>query len=281
MKRILVPCDFSAPARQAYKFAITLATASKGEVIVLYNVPAPVIYETTFGIQPYPLNPLEIQQLEDNARKTFERMKKAHPAPSNMRVSFFSQYSEAVSGILKFSKKRKIDLIVMGTHGSSGFEEFMVGSTTEKIVRLSTLPVIAIRKAVFFSNIKNIVFPTALELNQTELIKHVKDLQKFFNAKLHILLINTPNNFKTDRDSKETLQEFIKHYKLENYTVNLRNSPHVVSGINDFVHEIKAGMLAMATHGRKGINHFFAGSVTESVVNHVECPIWTFNLRKK
>jgi nucleotide-binding universal stress UspA family protein len=281
MKRILVPCDFSAPARQAYKFAINLATASGGEVIVLYNIPAPIIYETTFGIQPYPLNPLEIQEMEDNARKVFERMKKIHPAPANLRVSFFALYSEAVTGILKFSKKRKIDLIVMGTHGSSGFEEFMIGSTTEKIVRLSKVPVIALRKASFFSSIKNIVFPTTLELNQTELIKRIKTLQKFFDARLHILLINTPDHFKRDQDAKETLQEFVKYYKLENCTVNFRSSPTERDGILDFVNEIKADMLAMATHGRRGLAHLFSGSITESVVNHVKCPIWTYRLQKK
>ena len=281
MKRILVPCDFSAPARQAYKFAINLATASGGEVIVLYNIPTPIIYETTFGIQPYPLNPLEIQELEDNARKAFDRMKKVHPAPSNMRVSFFALYSETVTGILKFSKKRKIDLIVMGTHGSSGFEEFMIGSITEKIVRLSTVPVIALRKASFFSSIKNIVFPTTLELNQNELIKRVKNLQKFFDAKLHILLINTPYSFRRDQDAKEALQDFIKYYKLENYTVNFRSSPTERDGILDFVHETKADMLAMATHGRQGLAHLFGGSIAESVVNHITCPIWTFSLHKK
>ena len=281
MKKILVPCDFSAPARQAYKFAINLATASKGEVIVLYNIPTPIIYETTFGIQPYPLDPLEIEKLEQNARKAFERMKKAHRAPVNMPISFFTLYDEAVRGILKFSTKRKIDLIVMGTHGSSGFEEFMIGSNTEKIVRLSTIPVIALRKAPFFGSIRNIVFPTTLELNQTELVKRIKSLQKFFDAKLHILLINTPGNFKRDQDAKEALQEFIKYYKLENCTANFRNNPTERDGILNFVHEMRADMLAMATHGRQGLAHLFTGSITESVVNHIECPIWTYSLHKK
>ncbi len=281
MKRILVPCDFSTPARQAYKFAINLAIASKGEVIVVHIIPTPIIYETTFGIQPYPLNPLVIQELEANAKKAFERMKKAHPASVNMPISFFSLYEDLVPGILAFIKRKKIDLIVMGTHGSSGFEEFMVGSNTEKIVRLSTVPVMAVRKAPFFSSIKNIVFPNTLELNQTELMNHVKNLQKFFDATLHILFVNTPTHFKKDQDAKGAMLDFVKHYKLPNYTVNFRNDAHERNGILDFVKETNADMLAMATHGRKGLTHLFSGSVAESVVNHIECPIWTFNLRSK
>lgn len=281
MKRILVPCDFSAPARQAYKFAINLATASKGEVIVLYNIPTPIIYETTFGIQPYPLDPEAIEELEKNARRAFERLKKVHRAPVNVPVNFFTLNEEMVRGIIKFSKKRKIDLIVMGTHGSSGFEEFMVGSNTEKIVRLSTVPVIALRKAPFFSSIKNIVFPTTLKLNQTELIKRIKSLQKFFNARLHILLINTHRSFRIEQDAKEALQEFVKHYKLTNYTVNFRSSWTERDGIINFAQQTKADMVVMATHGRQGLAHLFTGSITESVVNHIKCPIWTYSLGKQ
>ncbi len=279
MKRILVPCDFSAPARQAYKFALNLATASKGEIIVVYVVPTPIIYETTFGIQPYPLNPLVIEELEENARKAFERMKKVIRAPSNMKISFLSTYEDLIPGILSLTKRKKIDLIVMGTHGSKGVEEFMVGSNTEKIVRLSTVPVIALRKAPTLTSIKNIVFPSTLELNQTVLMKYVKSLQNFFDATLHILFINTPSHFKKDQDVKGAMLDFVNHYKLANYTVNFRNDRYERSGILDFVNEINADMLAMATHGRRGLAHLFSGSVTESVVNHIECPIWTYNLR--
>ena len=134
MKRILVPCDFSAPARQAYKFAIELATASKGEVFVINTIAIPILYETTFGVQPYPLGALEMQKLEDNAKQAFEKMKKAHPAPSDITVRFFPLDDYLLPGIKVFTEEKKIDLIVMGTNGSSGMEEFFIGSNTETIL---------------------------------------------------------------------------------------------------------------------------------------------------
>jgi nucleotide-binding universal stress UspA family protein len=279
MKKILVPCDFSAAARQAYKFAVELAAASEGEIFVMHAITFPIIYETTFGVQPYQLNEEEVKKMADNAKDTFERMKQAHPAPSNVPVSFYTLHDYLLPSIRSFAEQKKIDLIVMGTSGSSGLEEVFIGSNTEKVVRFATIPVIAIRKAPFFSSVRNIVFPNTMELNQTELMLRIKKLQKFFNATLHLLVINTPTHFLQDQEAKKAMDEFAKHYQLDNYTTNFRSNTHARDGILDFVSEIKADMLAMGTHGRRGIAHMFFDSLTEAVVNRVDCPIWTYSWR--
>lgn len=279
MKKILVPCDFSAAARQAYKFAVELATVSEGEIFVMHAITFPIIYETTFGVQPYQLNEEEVRKMSDNAKDTFERMKQAHPSPSSVTVSFHTLHDYLQPAIRAFAEQKKIDLIVMGTSGSSGLEEVFIGSNTEKVVRFAKIPVIAIRKAPFFSSIRNIVFPNTMELDQTELILRIKKLQKLFDATLHLLMINTPTQFLRDQEAKRAMEEFAKHYQLQNYTINFRNNTHVREGVLDFVNEIKADMLAMGTHGRRGIAHMFFDSVTESVVNRVQCPIWTYSSR--
>jgi nucleotide-binding universal stress UspA family protein len=219
--------------------------------------------------------------MEDHSKEAFERLKKAHPAPKDITVKFVPVHDYLLPGIQAFTEEKKIDLIVMGTNGSSGLEEFFIGSNTEKVVRFSTIPVIALRKAPFFSAIKNIVLPSTLDLNQTEFMSRVKNLQKFFNATLHILWVNAPAHFKRDKDAKAEMHEFAKHYKLDNYTVNFRNNFYERDGIIDFTHEIKADMLAMVTHGRRGLAYLFVGSLTETVVNHADCPIWTYSIHKK
>lgn len=280
MKKILVPCDFSTAARQAYKFAVELANAEEGEVFVLHAITFPIVYETTFGVQPYQLNTEEVRKMTENAKDTFERMQQAHPAPSSVPVTFYTIHDYLLPSIRSFAEQKRIDLIVMGTSGSSGLEEAFIGSNTEKVVRFATIPVIAIRNAPFFSSIRNIVFANTMELNQTELMLRIKKLQKFFNSRLHLLMINTPTQFLRDLDAKRIMETFVNHYQLENYTINFRNNTHVREGILDFVSEIKADMLAMGTHGRRGIAHLFFDSVTESVVNRVECPIWTYRSRE-
>ena len=75
---------------------------------------------------------------------------------------------------------------------------------------------------------------------------------------------------------KEALEEFAAHYKLSNYNVHFRNYRNEEEGITDFSNEVD--LIAMATHARKGLAHLFNGSITENVVNHIECPVWTYCL---
>lgn len=167
----------------------------------------------------------------------------------------------------------------MGTSGSSGFSEVFIGSNTEKIVRFSTVPVLTIRKSFSLKSIKNILVPSTLQLDQTKFIKNLKEVQDFFGAKLHILLVNTPIHFRTNAEANEALQEFAMHYKLKNYKTHFCNYTREEDGIIDFAYSKNMDLVAMATHARKGLAHLINTSVTENVVNHIQSPIWTFSLK--
>ena len=81
-------------------------------------------------------------------------------------------------------------------------------------------------------------------------------------------------------DEMDIMEQFVRHYSISNYTLNTRNDFSEQDGIINFAHEIKADLIAMGTHGRKGLAHLFMGSVTEDVVNHVDGPIWTYLVKK-
>lgn len=111
------------------------------------------------------------------------------------------------------------------------------------------------------------------------LVTSVKALQIFFKAKLHILYLNTPANFNRDIFVEKRLSEFVQQNQFKNYTLNIYNDTDEESGIIDFSLRFKNKMIAMSTHGRKGMNHLMNGSIAEYVVNHIDCPIWTFAQR--
>jgi nucleotide-binding universal stress UspA family protein len=108
----------------------------------------------------------------------------------------------------------------------------------------------------------------------------VKDLQNFLGARLHILLINTPSAFMRDAEGKERLEEFAKHYQLNDYELHFRSYRKEEEGIIEFAQSNDIDLLVMATHARKGLAHLFNGSVTEGVVNHLKSSVWTFAIKK-
>jgi nucleotide-binding universal stress UspA family protein len=278
MKRILVPCDFSAPSREAFKMAIDIAAKATGEIIVLHTIYDPVMYDPTFTGGTLAFDPTLLSQLEEDAKKALEKLTNEFAA-KKIKTRLEISYNGIVPAILQLIGSRKIDLIVMGTAGASGFQEFFIGSNTEKVVRHATVPVIAVRTAPKLSAIKRILLPTTLELNQTEFISKVKELQEFFNATLDILLINTPIHFRRDADALEALEEFARHYKLKGYKLHFRNYWNEEDGIIDFAYTEGMHLVAMATHGRKGLAHLFNRSITEDVVNHILYPVWTYHIK--
>jgi nucleotide-binding universal stress UspA family protein len=277
MKKILVPCDFSDPAVQAFKLAVEIGRQSKGQVFLLNVVEIPVMHETVVMPTLY-FEQSFMNEMKANAEKKFIKMvdKWAAEGPP---VSSHVEFGSIAATIKQFIADKKIDLVVMGTLGVSGAKEFLIGSNTEKIVRGSAVPVLAVKKSTKLTSIKNIVFANDLNLEAEELTLKVKELQNFFKAKLHVLYVNTPGSFKRDSITQKALKDFAKRFMLKDYTLNVFNDLDQESGVKNFVQSIDADMVAMATHGRKGLSHFFTGSIAEDVVNHLECLIWTYQAK--
>lgn len=82
----------------------------------------------------------------------------------------------------------------------------------------------------------------------------------------------------TSTDAKKCLKNFIEGEELHNYTLNIFNDVSVENGILNFAKDIDAGLIGISTHGRKGLAHFFNGSISEDLVNHAQKPVITFKI---
>lgn len=272
MKKILIPCDFSDPAVQAFKFAVEVAAKSKGEVHLLHVIELPAMHDSLIA----PALSYEEAFLKDaraQVTKDFAKMRTKWAKDTKIKTSI--EYGSVTATIHQYIVENKIDLVVMGTKGATGLKELLIGSNTEKIVRKSKVPVIAVKKYLKATSIKNIVFPNTLGKDQEELTMKVKLLQDFFKAKLHIVYVNTPGNFKRDFVTLGQLKAFAQRFMIRNYAIHIYNDYKEEAGVINFTREIGGDLIAMATHGRRGISHLLSGSIAEDVVNHVDCPIWT------
>ena len=126
--------------------------------------------------------------------------------------------------------------------------------------------------------VENFVFASDFKNDNKETYKQAVDFAKSFDAKIHLLMVNTPNNFSNTADSKKRILEFIKDYPFANYTMNFYNDESVEKGILNFSREIDADLIGISTHGRQGIAHFFNGSISEDLVNHAKRPVITFKI---
>lgn len=274
MKRILVPTDFSEHADEALKLAAKIAKKNGSKIFLLNLLELP--RELNDSIKKESSSP-ELMVYIKKANEKLQKIKE-QPYLKGITISTTVQFERAFDGILSFNKKNKIDLIVMGSHGSTGIEEILIGSNTEKIVRLSEIPVLVVKKGSNTFNIKNIVFASDFsEETKKPFIKMI-EFAKIFDASLNLVMICTPNSFKTTVVAQKIMKNFISDFKLENYSIHIYNDYNIEKGIINFTNMIGADLIGLCTHGRTGLSHFFYGSISEDIVNHTIKPIITFKI---
>jgi len=278
MKRILVPIDFSAQSVNAFRFALDIAGRSNGTITLLHVTTLPALHDSAL-LPAAGFKKALIRELSEVAESKFKRIINKYNT-ENIRIHTNVITGRVHTGIIQFIQKENFDLVVMGTKGSSGLKEWMVGSNTEKMVRTSPVPVIAIKTYTPGMSIKRIIFPNSLDTeNQEDLIMKIKGLQNFFQAKLYVIWVNTPALSKPDHEIRRQLQRFADRFMLKDYTINVFNYTNEESGILEFTTQTKGDMIAMGTHGLTGLAHLLAGSVAEDVVNHVLFPVWTYSAK--
>ena len=274
MKRILVPTDFSDHAGNALKVAAVIARKNKCEIFLLHLLELPNhMNDSVTGADITPALMLFIKKVNENLQKIKEQ-----PYLKGIPVHVSVQFEKAFSGILSFNKKNKIDLIVMGSHGTSGIEEIIIGSNTEKVVRLSEIPVLIIKKDVGKLKFKNFVFASDFSKEAKKPFKKMMEFAKIFDANLFLVMICTPNSFKTTLAAEKVMGAFMAEFDLPNYSSHLFNDANIESGIINFSKTIDADLIGLCTHGRTGLAHFFNGSISEDLVNHTTRPVITFRI---
>lgn len=274
MKKILVPTDFSKESEYALKVAAKLAKTYGSEIYLVHLLDLP-IQEVDPLSSPSEL-PAAMFFMELANKKLEALMTRDYLKGLKLHVTI--KPGNPFNGIMSVCKKNKISIVIMGSHGSTGIREVFIGSIAEKVVRNSDIPVMVVKKEHDNFNVKQIVFASDFKKESKHTYKQAIEIAKLFKAKIYLLMVNTPNNFKTTAEANKRIQEFVKGIAFKNFTINIYNDESIEAGILNFAGEIKADLIGISTHGRQGLSHFINGSLSEDLVNHAKRPVITFKI---
>jgi nucleotide-binding universal stress UspA family protein len=143
IRAILVPTDFSDPARAAYRYAQMLARQFHSRIHLLHVVALPYLYDA-WGTEAVALRMADLlAQSENLANRSLQRLvPKAGPLAG--RVTTATTTGITVDQILEYIAAKRVDLVVMGTHGRGAVGHLLLGSVAERLVQRSPVPVVTV-----------------------------------------------------------------------------------------------------------------------------------------
>ena len=273
IKKILVPTDFSATAGNALRQAIHIAEANKAS-IKLIHVITPV-YVTPSNALIAGGGDAFYRKLKNNASDELKSMAKEIKKSNNIVVDYIAKLGTVDDIICSMAKKEKFDMIVMGTHGTSGVKEFFAGSNAYKVVNHSDCPVLSVQKKSSKQGIKNIVLPIRLELTSRQKVDYVIQIARMFDSTIFITGY-------TD-DTNKSKQFKVKQYvaQVEKY-LDKQNIKHKSTSIfaDNFTKEIlayakknKADLIAVMKKHDFSLDQVVKGTYSEQFVNHSTIPV--------
>ncbi|MBS1911549.1 MAG: universal stress protein [Bacteroidetes bacterium] len=142
IRRILAPTDFSDHSCQALSYARTFAERWDADLHLL-NVIEPTVFPTEAGLTPMGMINLD-SELSVAAERAMSELLKRDEL-QGLRTTTAIAHGRASSAIIDYARVHEIDLIVIATHGRTGLEHFIFGSTAERVVRESPCPVLTVR----------------------------------------------------------------------------------------------------------------------------------------
>ena len=297
--RILVPTDFSRNAEEALRFAVPLARQLGGKITLLHSIDwqvnpqmrsAPGVIDTINKVA------------KDAAEHRLESLARTK-VPQELLEKTIVEFAPAQVGIPETARDLKIDLIVISTRGHTGLQRILLGSTTARVVRYASCPVLTVRPVAGATKISGpktanlgpivtrILVPVVFSEGCTSTVRFATTLARTMQAQLTLLHVIAPLPLDCSRyiaevqqydaevklDAKQKLKSLAATLpqNIQSEVMLRQNIPHL--GIIRAAREHRCDLITLPTRDLTSLKDFVLGSTAEKVIRHAPCPVLTFN----
>jgi len=269
--KILIPTDFSKLSKVAVNFAVKMAMKLDAELVLLNVVFLDAPPRASMNLKS--VEEIMKSNAEIDSIQLINELKKNHKVDLN--ISYKIIMGNPVEDIVEnYAIHNSIDLIIMGTKGASGLEKYIIGSNAAGVISNSSIPIITVPEHARFNGLKHIVYATDMwDLNIEA--KALVPLAQLFNSTIHIVHIIEPNS-KKNIEIKTITTDLISELNYSKIKFKVVVNDDVINGIDEYVADIKADMLAMFTRELTFFEKLFGKSVTRQMAFHTWTPMISF-----
>jgi nucleotide-binding universal stress UspA family protein len=280
---ILIPYDDSEGAAEVLHHASELAHWADATIHVLYV--ADTTRDSVTVVEGQTVDALERrgEDVVEEAAKTLDTLGSSYetdvvqgnPAPT----------------IVEYAERYDHDLIVMPTHGREGISRYLIGSVSEKVVRLSSVPVLTVRmqpdETLVFPY-ENILVPTDGSPAATRAAEHVLEFAASLDATVHVLSVvddtalgvdvrSSISGTEHEQAATDAVETVVSEANERGVTNTVRHIEHgsPANVIRDTIESNDVHAVGMGTTGRRGTDRILLGSVAEKTVRSAPVPVMT------
>lgn len=267
MKQIIVAIDFSKTSINALAFGIHLANKAKADVQMVWvdNTTSEEVVFEGFAHEERNEKVALLKELQVKYSKSLKEGK----------LDYKTRKGKVYIEIAQQAKSVNADLIIAGTHGISGFEEFWIGSNAYRIVTNAPCPVITLQHDFKIGDINKIVIPIDSSQETRQKIPVASQIAKLFKSEIHVLSLYSTSL----RSVQKRVDNYAKHVidyfgeRKIKYIAVKKESDNITRTTIDYAEAIGADLIAIMTEQETTTANIFLGPYAQQMVNHSPVPV--------
>ncbi len=272
IKSILMPTDFSKTSLLAIEHAAFMARLFKANLFLLHVIE---IADTTYNVVDPGLVLKDFSEIEKIVTSQMDELSNKIKLEYEITITPLCSRGKTASEIVTAVRENDIDLVIMGTHGASGFDEFFMGSNAHKTVTVCPCPVITIQAHSTKVGFANIVMPIDDSLPSRQKVDYTITLAKEFGSKIHILgLLDESWGAELGKfEIKiESIEAAVKDAGLA-YELIIIKGDNLAAEAMNYSKKIDADLIVVLTDHESKLTGMFLGAFAKQIVNHSRIPV--------
>ena len=272
IKKILVPVDFSTLANNAIETAIAMSKRQLATITLMH------VIENTYVLFPPEANGAAgalLPQLVKDANENLSHRAKELRVKHDIVVNHIVQAGNPADEICRWALHKKMDLIVMGTHGASGLREFFMGSNAYRVVKNAPCPVLTLPGNNQWLNFKKILFPVRMVSHALDKYEVVRPIIRKNDSSLLVAGVVKKSEPASHIEMKE-LVDRVRRQIAEDDVIccsELHYCENPAKQVLDIAERDKSDLIVITATLDRTVKDFFLGPYTQDIVNHAQFPV--------
>ena len=266
MKTIIIPTDFSSAADNAMHYGAQLAQHLQAQLLLLH------VYMVPITMNDMPVLMVTAEELKGGADEGLMRCKgELEAAYPGLMIKTESRLGDVVDELKDMCEHLNPQLVVMGTHGSSGLERMLFGSNAVSTIKNIKHPVIVVPAQYSYKKIETIVLAADLNAANENTKFRLQQAFQLLKGQLHIVHV------KTD-DEKESIQPaLVQQLQSLSPIYNTIENKDISLGLQQYIEQVGADLLVVLPHQHSLLESFFLKLHTKDIVRHAQVPVLTLH----